>query len=243
MPKRKAYCFHNCQEEERKIPHRTRTRWKQRKIEKYLHDLEAETFQSGTNDNVSQSPNGNEESTPTDTGLQDNILLQPETTRESPSIEKKDMSHIPERKVQSQSPNTNDNLPLRTGQSISNEIQDDSPMSHSPETTEEGTSSEVQDDSPMSHSPETAEEGTSSEVQSAFMFENYNGYLLKQVKSSNAVPQQICKRVAWSRALPRIAKACLSDDVSPEMKSFYTDMASSKHHMSPGPLLADTITE
>ncbi|RXN35007.1 nuclease HARBI1 [Labeo rohita] len=165
MPKRKAYCFHNCQEEERKIPHRTRTRWKQRKIEKYLHDLEAETFQSGTNDNVSQSPNGNEESTPTDTGLQDNILLQPETTRESPSIEKKDMSHIPERKVQSQSPNTNDNLPLRTGQSISNEIQDDSPMSHSPETTEEGTSSEVQDDSPMSHSPETAEEGTSSEVQ------------------------------------------------------------------------------
>ncbi|RXN21859.1 HP-25 -like protein [Labeo rohita] len=57
---------------------------------------------------------------------------------------KKDMSHIPERKEQSQSPNTNVNLPLRTGQSISKEIQDDSPMSHSPETTEEGTSSEAQ---------------------------------------------------------------------------------------------------
>ncbi|RXN12502.1 hypothetical protein ROHU_029542 [Labeo rohita] len=36
---------------------------------------------------------------------------------------KKDMSHIPERKEQSQSPNTNVNLPLRTGQSISKEIQ------------------------------------------------------------------------------------------------------------------------
>ncbi len=68
-------------------------------------------------------------------------------------------------------------------------------------------------------------------AQSAFMFENYNGYLLKQVKSSNAVPQQLCKRVAWSRALPRIAKACSSNDVSPEMKSFYTEMTSSKHHV------------
>ncbi|KAI7789722.1 hypothetical protein IRJ41_011699 [Triplophysa rosa] len=68
-------------------------------------------------------------------------------------------------------------------------------------------------------------------AQSAFMFESYNGYLLKQVKSSNAVPQQICKRVAWSRALPRIAKVCSSNDVSPEMKSFYTEMTSSKHHV------------
>ncbi|RXN27907.1 apolipo L3-like protein [Labeo rohita] len=73
--------------------------------------------------NVLQSPMGTEESTPTETGLQDNMLLQPETTRESPSIEKKDMSHIPERKGKSQSPNTNVKLPLRTAQSISNEIQ------------------------------------------------------------------------------------------------------------------------
>ncbi|KAF4115159.1 hypothetical protein G5714_002648 [Onychostoma macrolepis] len=114
MPKRKAYCFHNCQEEEKKIPHRTRTRWKKRKIEKYLHDLEGETFQSDTND--------------------DNILLQRETTKESPSIEKQDMSHLPKRKEQPQSPNTNVNLPLRTEQPIAREIQDDSPKSHSPET-------------------------------------------------------------------------------------------------------------
>ncbi|GAA6110432.1 uncharacterized protein LOC119011063 isoform X1 [Tachysurus ichikawai] len=67
-------------------------------------------------------------------------------------------------------------------------------------------------------------------AQSAFMFESYNGYL--QVKSSNAVPQQLCKRVAWSRALPRIAKACFSNDVSREMNSFYTEMTSSKHHVS-----------
>lgn len=68
-------------------------------------------------------------------------------------------------------------------------------------------------------------------AQSAFMFENYNGHLLKQVKSSNAVPQQICKRIAWSRALPRIAKACSSDDVPPEVKAFYTEMTSTKRHV------------
>ncbi|XP_073727054.1 uncharacterized protein [Misgurnus anguillicaudatus] len=32
-------------------------------------------------------------------------------------------------------------------------------------------------------------------AQSAFMFESYNGYLLKQVKSSNAVSQQLCKEL------------------------------------------------
>ncbi len=55
--------------------------------------------------------------------------------------------------------------------------------------------------------------------------------MLKQVKSSNADPKQLCKRVAWSRALPHITKACSSNDVSPEMKSFYTEMTSSKHHV------------
>lgn len=55
-------------------------------------------------------------------------------------------------------------------------------------------------------------------AQSAFIFESYNGYLLKKVKSSNAVPQQLCKRVAW---LPRIAKACSSN--------VYTEMTSGKH--------------
>ncbi|KAF4114121.1 hypothetical protein G5714_004344 [Onychostoma macrolepis] len=65
---------------------------------------------------------------------QDNILLQRETTKESPSIEKQDMSHLPKRKEQPQSPNTNVNLPLRTEQPIAREIQDDSPKSHSPET-------------------------------------------------------------------------------------------------------------
>ncbi|KAF4114119.1 hypothetical protein G5714_004342 [Onychostoma macrolepis] len=100
------------------------TSWK---IEKYLHDLEGETFQSDTNDNdVSHSPKGTEETTPTDTGPQDNILLQQKTTKESPSIEKQV------------------NLPLRTEQPIAREIQDDSPKSHSPETSEDGTSSEVQ---------------------------------------------------------------------------------------------------
>lgn len=51
------------------------------------------------------------------------------------------------------------------------------------------------------------------------------------MKSSNAVPQQLCKRVAWSRALPRIAKVDSSNDVSAEMISFYTEMTSSKHHI------------
>ena len=65
---------------------------------------------------------------------------------------------------------------------------------------------------------------------SAFMFENFNGYLLKQVKSSNAVPQQICKRVTLSRSLPCIAKRYLSD-ASPEVKAFYTDMTSIRHNV------------
>lgn len=64
---------------------------------------------------------------------------------------------------------------------------------------------------------------------SAFMFENFNGYLLKQVKSSNAVPQQICKRVAWSGALPQIAKA-YATDMSPEI-NFFKEINSSKHRI------------
>lgn len=44
---------------------------------------------------------------------------------------------------------------------------------------------------------------------SAFMFENFNGYLLKQVKSSQAVPQQICKQVVLAHAFPRLAQQFL----------------------------------
>lgn len=58
---------------------------------------------------------------------------------------------------------------------------------------------------------------------SAFMFEDFNGYLLKQVKSSHAVPQQICKRVALSRAFPRLAKQFLTNAPA-EVKDFCNDM-------------------
>lgn len=81
------------------------------------------------------------------------------------------------------------------------------------------------------HLPNTVENLGPLWAQSAFMFESYNGFLLKQVKSSNAVPQQICKRVAWSRALPQIAKACSSNDVPSEVQEFYTEMTSTKRHI------------
>ena len=54
---------------------------------------------------------------------------------------------------------------------------------------------------------------------SAFMLEDFNEYLLKQVKSSQAVPQQICKRVVLSRAIPRLAKQLLTNS-SAEVKDF-----------------------
>lgn len=64
---------------------------------------------------------------------------------------------------------------------------------------------------------------------SAFMFEDFNGYLLKQVKSSQAVPQQICKRVALSRAFPRLAKKFLTNAPT-EVKDFCNEMRQGKQH-------------
>ncbi|XP_030264254.1 uncharacterized protein LOC115575952 isoform X8 [Sparus aurata] len=65
---------------------------------------------------------------------------------------------------------------------------------------------------------------------SAFMFEAFNGYLLKQVKSSQAVPQQICKRVMLSRAFPRLAKQFLTNAPA-EVKDFCNEMRTEKHHV------------
>lgn len=65
-------------------------------------------------------------------------------------------------------------------------------------------------------------------LHSAFMFEKVNGYLLRQIKSSNAVPQQICRKATWSRALPSITKEHLSS-VSPEVGAFFTEMTSTAH--------------
>lgn len=65
---------------------------------------------------------------------------------------------------------------------------------------------------------------------SAFMFEDFNGYLLKQVKSSQAVPQQICKRVLFSRAFPRLAKQFLTNAPA-EVTDFCNEMRTEKHHV------------
>ncbi|XP_060790885.1 uncharacterized protein LOC132894785 [Neoarius graeffei] len=59
---------------------------------------------------------------------------------------------------------------------------------------------------------------------------DFNGYLLKQVKSSQAVPQQICKRVVMARAFPRLAKQFLADAPA-EVKEFCKDMRPGKHHV------------
>lgn len=65
---------------------------------------------------------------------------------------------------------------------------------------------------------------------SAFMFESFNGYLLKQIKSSQAVPQQICKRVAVSRAFPRLAKQFLTNAAA-EVKQFCNEMRQGTQHV------------
>ncbi|XP_062247149.1 uncharacterized protein LOC133956257 [Platichthys flesus] len=65
---------------------------------------------------------------------------------------------------------------------------------------------------------------------SAFMFEDFNGYLLKQVKSSQAVPQQICKQVALSRAFPCLAKQFLTN-ASAEVKDFCNEMRQGNQHV------------
>lgn len=65
---------------------------------------------------------------------------------------------------------------------------------------------------------------------SAFLFEDYNGHLLNQVKSSKAVPLQICKRILLERALPHIAKPHMSN-ASTDVKAFFSEMTSAKHHV------------
>ena len=64
---------------------------------------------------------------------------------------------------------------------------------------------------------------------SAFVFEDFNGYLLKLVKSSQAVPQQICKRVVLSHAFPRLAKQSLANAPA-EVKEFCNEMRTGMHH-------------
>lgn len=59
------------------------------------------------------------------------------------------------------------------------------------------------------------------------MFEDNNGYLLKQVKSSHAVLQQICKRVALSRAFLHLAKQFLTN-APVEVKDFCNEMRNGK---------------
>lgn len=66
---------------------------------------------------------------------------------------------------------------------------------------------------------------------SAFMFEDFNGYLLKQVKSSQAVPQQICKRVLIARAFPRLAKQFLAHAPT-EVQDFCKDMRTRKQRVN-----------
>lgn len=61
------------------------------------------------------------------------------------------------------------------------------------------------------------------------MFEDFNGYLLKQVKSSQAVPQQICKRVVLSHAFPRLAKQFLTNAPA-EVKDFCNEMRQGNQH-------------
>lgn len=63
---------------------------------------------------------------------------------------------------------------------------------------------------------------------SAFMFENFNGFLLKQVKSSQAVPQQICRRVMQSRAIPRLQNQYLRNAPT-EVKDFCNEMMARKN--------------
>lgn len=65
---------------------------------------------------------------------------------------------------------------------------------------------------------------------SAFMFESFNGYLLKQIKSSQAVPQQICKRVAVSHAFPHLAKQFLTNAAA-EVKQFCNEMRQGTQHV------------
>lgn len=64
---------------------------------------------------------------------------------------------------------------------------------------------------------------------SAFMFEDFNSYLLKQVKSSQAVPQQICKQVALPCAFPRLAKQFLTNAPA-EVKDFCNEMRQGNWH-------------
>ncbi|KAF4118103.1 hypothetical protein G5714_000154 [Onychostoma macrolepis] len=72
-------------------------------------------------------------------GRNSGYVTPPKRKEQPQSPNTNDMSHLPKRKEQPQSPNTNVNLPLRTEQPIAREIQDDSPKSHSPETSEDGT--------------------------------------------------------------------------------------------------------
>lgn len=65
---------------------------------------------------------------------------------------------------------------------------------------------------------------------SAFRFEDFNGHLLRRVKSSQAVPQQICKRVALSRAFPRLAKQFLKNAPA-VVKDFCNEMRNVKQHV------------
>lgn len=62
------------------------------------------------------------------------------------------------------------------------------------------------------------------------MFESFNGYLLKQIKSSQAVPQQICERVAVSRAFPRLAKQFLTNAAA-EVKQFCNETRQGTQHV------------
>lgn len=59
---------------------------------------------------------------------------------------------------------------------------------------------------------------------------SFNGYLLKQIKSSQAVPQQICKRVAVSCAFPHLAKQFLTNAAT-EVKQFCNEMRQGTQHV------------
>ena len=62
------------------------------------------------------------------------------------------------------------------------------------------------------------------------LFQDFNGHLLKQVKSSQAVLQPICKWVALSCAFPRLAKQFLTNAPA-VVKDFCNEMWNVKQHV------------
>ncbi|XP_076833120.1 uncharacterized protein LOC143478075 isoform X2 [Brachyhypopomus gauderio] len=135
MQKRKRYCHFNAQEKERKIPNRTLTRWKKRKIESYLHSMEREILQNTAisaiaQEHVSHSLVEEWNSVSTDTQDEGPVPHLPETTGHCTCLTVQDhMSHSL----------------VEEGASIFTETQNEGPVSHLPDTDEQCTSSTVKE--------------------------------------------------------------------------------------------------